>query len=294
MKFMCHACVLLLAAIACAACGSSGSSSPTAPSATSSTTAAPATPVSNTIGSITLTFDAATSASDQQLIRDGVTFAQAYFQTSFGRQIQQATTVAGAASASGCAVGGGAAAFTGPGAVTFCVANQGWTANGPINKQKIVIHELFHVWQFEYHWLGNTAAAGATWIVEGSAELVGYRSVASRGVLPADALVGCMRKQVADFAQQQPPGLPDLSTMEAPQSFQQPGPRYALAMLAMDQLVARPGLASLRTYGDAIAGGTAWSSAFQSVFGTSTTTFYAQFPGYLASVPVPASYVCGG
>ena len=37
---------------------------------------------------------------------------------------------------------------------------------------------------------------------------------------------------------------------------------------------------SLMTYGTAIASSTAWQTAFQSAWGTSTTAFYAQFPGY--------------
>jgi hypothetical protein len=62
----------------------------------------------------------------------------------------------------------------------------------------------------------------------------------------------------------------------------------------MDQLVSGPGRSALRAYGDAIAAGTAWPTAFQSAFGTSSTAFSAQFPAYKTSLPVPASYVCGG
>ena len=65
-------------------------------------------------------------------------------------------------------------------------------------------------------------------------------------------------------------------------------------MLGMDQLTAGPGLNAIKIYGDAVAGGTAWPAAFQSAFGTSSTAFYAQFPSYFASLPVPASYQCGG
>jgi hypothetical protein len=241
----------------------------------------------------TFVFASGTSAADQQLIRDGVQNAHAFQKATFNRNIQNATTVSGATSAQGCA-NGGAAAFTGPGAVTFCVANVGWMANGPILKQKIVQHELFHVWQFEYHWLGNPATAGATWIIEGSAELVGFRGIAAVNLLSNATALGCQVKQVADFAKQNPPGLPALSQVESQQSFQTTvGPLYAKSMIAMDQLVTTQGLVALKTYGDALAAGTAWPTAFQTAFGTSTTTFYAQFQAYNAGLAVPPNYLCG-
>src|SRR5207244_3346091 len=105
------------------------------------------------------------------IIRDGVLYAQAFQKASLTRGIQQATVVSGVLSATGCNLGG-AAAFTGLGTVTFCLGNPGWNNNGPIMKQKIVQHETFHVWQFENKWTGNAATAGATWLVEGAAELM--------------------------------------------------------------------------------------------------------------------------
>ena len=45
---------------------------------------------------------------------------------------------------------------------------------------------------------------------------------------------------------------------------------------------------------DAIAGGTAWQTAFQNSFGMTTAAFYSQFPAYRAAQQVPPSYLCGG
>jgi hypothetical protein len=280
----------VLALLACAACGSS--SSPSAPS-TPSTPVTPTTPtIPTSFGPYTFNFAAGTSTSDQQMISDSVQATHAYFASVFGRTVQQPSTVSASTTAAGCAQGG-AAAFTGPAAVTFCVANPGWTNNGPLRRQKIVMHELFHVWQFEYRWLG-TAATGPDWIIEGSAELVGYRAAVSRGLFPGNVIIGCQVKEQADFAVQHPPGLPSLSALESHQAFQTTvGPSYTISMIGMDQLVSSPGLAALRTYGDAIATGTPWPTAFQSAFGTSSTAFYAQFPGYLASLPVPPAFLCG-
>jgi hypothetical protein len=241
----------------------------------------------------TFVFAATTTAADQQTIKDGVQYAHAYHQTIFSRQIQQPTTITTSTTAQGCAQGG-AAAFTGPNATTYCIANPGWLANGPVLRMKIVMHETFHIWQFEYHWLGTPANGGATWVVEGSAELMGFHGIADRGMLGFQTAIGCQVKQMSDFALQNPPGLPALSLVETPQAFQTTvGPLYAKSMLAMDQLTALNGLVSLKAYGDAIAAGTAWPVAFQSAFGQSTAAFYAQFPAYTAGLSLPINYQCG-
>lgn len=205
-----------------------------------------------------------------------------------------ATRIASSASAAGCAQGGGAA-FTGNSAITFCMANQGWTVHGQVTRQKIVIHELYHVLQFERRWLGGApASTGPDWIIEGAAEVVGHRGVAARNLLDYDTATGCQVKEFTDFGVRQPPGLPNLSTLESRQEWQQtPGPLYALAMTGMNQLLTNSSVTALNTYMDAIAGGTPWSTAFQQSFGLSTTTFYDQFPAYRAALPVPPQYLCG-
>ena len=95
----------------------------------------------------------------------------------------------------------------------------------------------------------------------------------------------------------EPPGLPNLNAVESPQAWNQTrGPLYSLAMTGVDQLVTARGVSALNTYMDAIAAGggaTPFMTAFQNAFGQTTTAFYAQFPGYRASLPVPASYQCG-
>jgi hypothetical protein len=207
--------------------------------------------------------------------------------------VEQQTTINGVLSAAGCSQGGGAA-FTGARSITFCLANPGWTVHGPVTKQKIVIHEVYHVLQFERRWLGNPASAGPDWVIEGAAEIVGYRGIASRNLLSYSTAVGCQVKEVADFGTRQPPGLPNLSAIESRQQFQTTqGPLYALSMMGMDQLLSATSLAALNTYGDAIAAGTAWQTAFQSAFGTQVSTFYANFPGYRSGLTVPSSYLCG-
>ena len=244
-------------------------------------------------GPYSFDFAAGTSTTDQELIRSAIQFAHDFLQSNLGRTIEQQTTISGVVSAQGCAQGGGAA-FTGSRTITFCLANPGWTVHGPVIKQKIVIHELYHVLQFERRWLGNPATAGANWIIEGVAELIGYRGIASRNLLSYTTATGCQVKEVADFNTRQPPGLPNLSALETQQQFQTTqGPLYALSMTGMDQLITGSSLSALNTYSDAVAAGTAWQTAFQSAFGTSTAAFYAQFPAYRSGLSVPPSYLCG-
>jgi hypothetical protein len=241
----------------------------------------------------TFVFADTVSASERQLIRDGIQYAHALHQTELGRVIQDSTTVSGVFSAPGCG-SGGSAAYTGAGTVVFCLGNPGWKNNGPVRKQKIVQHELFHVWQFENKWLGNPATAGATWLIEGSAEWMGYKGVAARGLLSFETALGCQIKESADFATRTPPGLPALSSVETQSAFQTTvGPLYTHSMLGADYLIGTTGPLPLKAYADAIKAGTQWQTAFQTAFGKTTTDFYAQFPSWLSAKPVPANYLCG-
>ena len=157
------------------------------------------------------------------------------------------------------------------------------------------IHETFHVWQFEMRWLGGPSGGAAHWAIEGSAEPPSA-SVASdsRGIWSFDQSLGCMAKEIADFAQRSPPGLGNLSGFETPQSFGAPGPLYGLSMTAMDQVVKSAGTGALRTFGDAIASGTAFATAFRNAFNMTPADFYAQFATYRTSVTAPPAYLCGG
>ena len=120
---------------------------------------------------------------------------------------------------------------------------------GPNNHQKIVIHETYHLLQFEQRWLG-TASAGANWIVEGGAEYVGWRGLANRGVIAFEIARGCMVKEDADFDARQPPGLPNLNALETQQAFQTTaGPLYPHSMIGVDELLTTSGIGALNTYG---------------------------------------------
>lgn len=241
---------------------------------------------------ITFNFAATTSADDQQLIRDTVEYARDFLQTAFGRTLQRNTTITTLGSTGGC-VSQGASAFASPQNLTFCTGNRSWTDHGPVTKRKILIHEVFHLLQFELRWLGGPPGSitGPHWLIEGAAEYVGWLGIAARGDVTFDTAHGCMLKEVADFAVRQPPGLPNLDVLDTPQRFGN-GPVYPLAMIGTKQLIDGSSLAQLLTYGTALANGTAWTTAFTEAFGTMAMDFYAQFPAYKAGLAVPAEYAC--
>jgi hypothetical protein len=235
-------------------------------------------------------FDAATSSEDRQLIEDAVQFASSFYQSTLGRTVQQSTTIATSRTATGC-TSGGASAFTGARNMTICVANQGWTVHGPVTRRKIIIHEVFHLLQFEQRWIGGPQPAGLHWMIEGAAEYLGWLGIANQGTVSISTARGCMLKEVTDFAASQPPGLPDLNLLESAQSFSRPGPVYPLAMLGVQHLMSTSSADALLTYGAAIAAGNTAESAFQNAFGASLPAFYQQFPAWKA-LPVPATYEC--
>ncbi len=246
-----------------------------------------------TTGTLTFNFSATTSTADQNLIREAAEFARDFLTTTFGRTLQQNSTLSTSTTAQGCTQGG-SSAFTGSRSMTLCVGNQGWTVHGAVTKRKIVIHEVFHLLQFELGWIGGPPGSitGPHWLIEGSAEYVGWLGVASLGHVTMDTARGCMLKEVADFAVQQPPGLPNLDQLETAQSFSRPGPVYPLAMVGANQLIVGSSASALLTFGAAVSGGTPWATAFASAFGTTSTAFYAQFPTYKAGLSVPADYLC--
>jgi hypothetical protein len=293
---MARSAVLVCTILAASGCGG-GASSPTGPTPASSappTAAPPATPQPpyNT-GVFSFSFDAGTSVNDQALIGEAVQIANNYFSTTFGRPLANATQIRGVMSAPGCAEGG-SAAFTGAGSITFCLGNPGWTMPGPVARRKIVVHEMYHLLQFERRWLGSPLTAGPDWIIEGAAEVIGYKGIDGQGLLSYSTAQGCQVKEVADFGARNPPGLPNLSALESRQAWQTTqGPLYALAMTGIDQLIASRGVTSLNIYMDAIAGGAAFQAAFQQAFGQTIAAFYDQFPGYRGGLIVPPTYLCG-
>jgi hypothetical protein len=248
--------------------------------------------VSSSLTPFTFNLAAGTTAADQQLIRDAVLQAQTYFVAALGQNFQAAARISSAIADPGCDTRTGNLAFSAKGAVTVCVGQTSWTRSAVVQRQRAVIHELFHALQYEMEWLGNAATAGPDWIIEGSAELMAYRAIDAKGLLTLATARGCQVKQLADFTASDGP-LPQLLQLESHQAFVATlGPVVAHSFLGVDQLTAGAGIASLRTYAQALAAGNAWPVAFQKAFNTQTNVFYNQFPTYESALTVPAKYLC--
>jgi hypothetical protein len=257
---------------------------------TPTTPATSTTATTVTSGLFTFQFAAGMQLSDQTLMQSAVTSASSFYLSSMGRTITQPTTISASTTDPGCA-NPGSSAFTGQRLVTICVGNSGWTVHNALNKQKILTHELFHAVQFEMRWLGGPggAGSGAQWMIEGSAEYVGWRGVASAGLVAFDTTRGCMVQQASALGAG--PTL-SLDTMETPAGFGVPW-AYQFGMLGVDETIGSGNMSSLITYGNALAGGASFASAFQSSFGLTTTSLYSQFPSYRASLASLSSTACG-
>jgi len=228
---------------------------------------------------------------ERDLVRDAIQDAHAFQRMAFEKTLADSITISGTYSASGCAQGG-AAAFASGRSITFCLGNPGWKNHGPGIRQKIVHHELFHLWQFA-HWSADPAKSPA-WLLEGAAELIGFYGIANRGRVKMDVALGCQVKESSDFATRQPPGLPPLQNVEAKQAFQSTqGPLYTHSMLGAHYLVEEgDGIAALEIYGNAVKTNATWQAAFQQAFKITPAAFYGAFPGYVSGLAVPAAYDC--
>jgi hypothetical protein len=160
------------------------------------------------------------------------------------------------------------------------------TAPAP-EKQKIIAHELFHALQFQLDRLGDrdgstppdqVKPSGPVWLLEGAAEMVGYRVAGDRRMLSYTGTIA----NAHDGWRLVPPALDQTVTLDQSNAR---GAPYQLYMVAADRLaaIAPDGLKSVAAYYAALGTGVAWADAFVSAFGLSVDDFYANFAAYLKS-----------
>ncbi len=162
-------------------------------------------------------------------------------------------------------------------------ASTSWQA-GAGDSQKIIAHELFHVFQNQLDNLGarndvtpsnELRASGPEWLDEGAAEMIGYRVASDRGLT---AYPGVLARQIGIAKQASQP----LSAVQTYDEFNAVPNPYSLAHVAADHLVALApgGVSALTTYYNALGNGADWPAAFQSAFGLSVDAYYANFADY--------------
>lgn len=211
-------------------------------------------------------FADAVSAEDRAHVVEGFRLAQDFYRATFDAEFREQVTFdvgpkpdsAYSAAAHGHDV-------------AIATDNPVYLQMSPVWRVKTAIHESFHVLQHE--WAG-TRDWGPVWLLEGSAELVAWRALSDKGILidgPArDRWIWSTQNGRAS-------GIP-LDQMESPSmSAEVRCCLYEVAPLAVDLLLAGPGLASLRGYYEAVGDGTPWRAAFGDAFKQTVDEFYAAF-----------------
>ncbi|MES2176663.1 MAG: Ig-like domain-containing protein [Gemmatimonadota bacterium] len=265
----------------------------------------------------TFAFDAGSSQADQQVVKDVFLYAYPYLRDVLALRFTcstlivipgclpstilpqvGATKINGVLSSPLCDSRIGNAARTDASTITICMASTRWLASGPVFRQKIVAHELHHRFQAAWNRADGQPNAGPEWMFEGIAELAAASSLAARGLLSLDVWRSCAAAEIAEYATRQPPGIPNLETLEANLSAQgTPGPVHALTGLAIEQLSVGKTLYDLHTWindSARLPAGVNWQSRFITSFSQSATDFYVAAPAYVKSIPAPPPGACSG
>ena len=155
-----------------------------------------------------------------------------------------------------------------------------WLGRDDATRAKILAHEAFHVMQYEFAGprgldggFDDIPSAGPQWLVEGAAEYIGYRAIASQGLIG----MGEIRAQWISRTKLTTSALRARETSRG--LFAEPEP-YQISPLAVDFLLAARPDALLVSYYEAIGRGETWPTAFATVFGKSIETFYEEFEAY--------------
>jgi len=180
---------------------------------------------------------------------------------------------------------GGTTASSSHGGIFLNWASPSWRGGASFN-QKIIAHEIFHVFQNQLDKLADVpespsrvSHSGPIWLLEGSAEMVGYRVAVDRRLFPSYASV------LADQINGAKQIGTSLSSLETLSETQIPNV-YALFHVAVSHLVtvAPRGLLALTVYYSALGAGMVWQNAFRAAFGMSVEAYYADFTAYRAGL----------
>jgi hypothetical protein len=179
---------------------------------------------------------------------------------------------------------GGTTALGGTGGVFLYWAHPSWQA-GPGETQKIIAHELFHVFERQLDKLGSqdevtpssqVRASGPVWLDEGAAEMIGYHVSSDRGLTSYPVVLAGQITRARQVGQ-------PLGATQTYDQFTSPY-AYSFGHVAADHLVglAPGGVAALATYYNAVGSGVAWPAAFQTAFGIGVDAYDANFDAYLS------------
>lgn len=131
----------------------------------------------------------------------------------------------------------------------------------------VAAHEFMHFWQQDVG--APREGVGPLWLLEGSAELLGYQALIAAGLASDDETREFSVRRVL-------PETPALETMERRSSDANEF-SYPLSFLAAELLTAGTGVGSFREYWRSLSRGVAWETAFTDSFGVAPAEFYARF-----------------
>ena len=185
-------------------------------------------------------------------------------------------------------------AVSGPGAIFVHVAAQDWQNTKDFLRTKISVHELFHVLQNTLVGAvgligpNDVPVGGPRWLIEGSAEYMGYRAIGDAGLYPftqafADQLAQARSEDVTVQSLETLPGI----------NAAGPNGAYPLMFIAVDFLTKKTGLPALAQFWRTIGTGVSWQDAFLKSFGESISQFYSDFVNYRASALPPLPVLSG-
>jgi len=168
--------------------------------------------------------------------------------------------------------------FASGGAITsgldiFLYTNDRWNGLDRAERDFIVAHEVFHTFEYGLGAKGGDAIPGPIWLVEGAAEYVAARVVASRGY----STIESYRADYEGRAQALAQTLRDLESYGRGSVAWGGRPQYTLGFLAADRLVGRSGLAPFLGVWKAMGAGASFDGAFVAEFGEPLGQFYAGF-----------------
>jgi hypothetical protein len=128
----------------------------------------------------------------------------------------------------------------------------------------VAAHEYAHFWQKD---IGSPRdGAGPVWLLEGSAELIGYLAVSGAELTTYESTRTYALRRVTSDA----PSLPAMERRTEEFS-------YPVALLATELLTASRGAGSLRDYWRGLSRGMPWEEAFTAAFGERPEDFYPRF-----------------
>jgi hypothetical protein len=215
---------------------------------------------------------------DIRIVEDGLRIADDYLRGQLGSGVSRRVEVR-LAHNKGCQRGmppvGSSTAWALPEMLCVNTRSDGWRADvgrDPDDAAGVVAHEHIHNLQGQTGCFPQPGEHRWLWLFEGMAEEVSFRALIAAGRRTENDLLDRVRRmRVAD------PTLGPLSGFER-SGAERGDPAYALFHLAVHRLTQwSAGPRALLDFCGRVAGGTAWTAAFEDAFGLPLSRFYQRF-----------------